>query len=209
MNSLREELFPFTDQVLRKICSSVRSCSLKVSTKGRCQVTTDTSKNLHKRDMVKQTAFTCCLGGNKHRGRFLSHKFALKYVSQFLSTPRSVISNTIQLQEPFENYLGQEGVFKNWICTLIRPPEMNFQVSPTFRTTDCFHYITFLIMTKRKFNGWHATKNWKLLKWLSGEYFLSSNRAAFFLFLFLLVLPERSIIINKNSPYLVYTTRFS
>lgn len=123
MNSLRKEFLPFTDQVLRKICSSVRSCSLKVSAKGRCQVTTDTSKNLHKWDMVKQTAFTCCLGGNKHRRRFLNHKFALKYVSRFLPTPESVISEMIQLQEPFENYVGQGGVFKNRICTLIRLPE--------------------------------------------------------------------------------------
>lgn len=56
--------------------------------------------------MVKQTAFTCCLGGNKQRGRFLNPKFALKYVSHFLSTPESVIAKTIQLQELFENYLG-------------------------------------------------------------------------------------------------------
>lgn len=153
MNSLRKEFLPFTDQVLRKICSSVRSCSLKVSANSRCQVTTDTGKNLHKWHVVKQTAFTCCLGGKKHRGRFLNHKFALKYVSFFLSTPESVISETIQLQEPFEIYVGWGGVFKNRICTLVRLPEMNFQASLTFRTMACFHYLTFLITRKRKFNG--------------------------------------------------------
>lgn len=75
--------------------------------------------------MVKQTAFTCCLGGNKHRGRFLNHKFALKFVSHFLTTTERVISKTIKLQELFENSVGQGGWFKNRNCTSIGLLEIN------------------------------------------------------------------------------------